>query len=177
MVLTAILTVATAATASCGGASSTWGSTGGCRIQEPQTAGNIVIWFLGDVQQGRDPAIMGGVDDPFGCAYASLCDARRREVSEDRFRSTKGAVVSGLLTADTWEGSSVYVDLGLVDERPDGATLDPGLSATWVEIQATRFEHLDAQTILSGSGVTEKWRVDLVREHGGWRLCHFTPVS
>ena len=148
-----------------------------CRANELQSAANNVIWFLGDVQQGRDPTITGGVDDPFQCAYDSLCTAQRNRISEDEFRRSEGAAVSDLLTADSWAGPSVYVDRGLAQERPDMDTLDPELDETWVEIEATRYEHIDDRTIVTGSGESEHWRVDLVREDGGWRVCEFAPVT
>jgi hypothetical protein len=136
-----------------------------------------VIWFLGDVGQGRDPTITGGVEDPFGCAYDRRCASWRGGVSEDEFRSSGGAVVSRVLTADTHAGPSVYADRGLAQDRPNDETLDPALSATWIEVSATWYEHIDNRTIVSSSGQTERWRVDLVRENGTCRLCGFTPIG
>lgn len=147
-----------------------------CRTEDPPTASNRVIWFLGDVQQGRDPSIQGGVDDPFGCAYDQLCDAQRDATTEAAFRTSEGEAVSPLLTADSHAGSSVYVDRGLAEERPDLETLDPDLTTTWVEVEATWYEHVDDDTIVSGSGRVEHWRVELVREGGDWRVCEFTPL-
>lgn len=60
-----------------------------CRLEDPPTAGNRVSWFLSDVVQGRDPNIRGGVDDPFGCAYAQLCSDLRARVSEAEFRASR----------------------------------------------------------------------------------------
>jgi hypothetical protein len=148
-----------------------------CRAEDPPTAGNRVIWFLGDVQQGRDPDIQGGVDDPLGCAYDQLCEVQRDAVTEDDFRRSVGEAVSPLLTADSHAGPSVYVDRGLAEERPDLDTLEPELSATWVEVEATWYEHIDGDTIVSDSGREEHWRVDLVREGGSWRVCEFTQLE
>lgn len=148
-----------------------------CRVENVPTAANRVIWFLGDVQQGRDPTITGGVDDPFQCAYDQLCNAQRNAVTAEEFRSSEGAATSNLLTTDSHAGPSAYVDRGLAQERPDEDTLDPALGTTWVEVEATRYEHIDDRTIVTGSGESEHWRVDLVREDGAWRACEFTLLG
>jgi hypothetical protein len=159
---------------------------GDCRIDRSTTAATSVIYFLGDVQQGRleqevrqgrDVTLTGGVDDPFQCAYDRLCEDQRDDVSEDEFRSTKGAVVSDLLTADSHAGPSVYVDRGLAQERAESETLDPELKATWVEIEATRSRDPGEPTTISEARDEEQWRVDLVREDGSWRACGFTLIS
>ena len=148
-----------------------------CRSEDPPTAGNRVIWFLGDVQHGRDPTIEGGVDDPFGCAYEQMCAPRRNEVSEAEFRRTEGEAVSELLSADSHAGPSVYVDRGLSQSHPALESLASEVTESWVEVKATWYEHIADRTIVSGSGREEHWRVDLVREDGAWRVCEFTPIE
>ncbi len=133
-------------------------------------------WFLGDVQQGRDPMIQGGVDDPFGCAYAQLCSAVRREVSEEQFRQTRAEAVSSVLSADSWAGARTgpyEYATGVDEERPDMETLDPDVVSTWKDGEFTWYEHIDDRTIVSDSGQMERWRIDLVREDGEWRVCGF----
>jgi len=153
---------------------STGATSAQCHGDSSPTAGNHVIWFLGDVQQGRDPTIAGGVDDPFGCAYTQLCQARQDEITEAEFRASKGEVLSSLLTADTHAGSSPYVDRGVSEQHPALETLDEDLTRTWVEILATWYDHIDDRTIVSDSEREERWRINLVREDGQWRICNFT---
>ncbi len=130
---------------------------GRCHFGGPPVIGNVVIWFLGDVQQGRDPLIEGGVDDPWGCAYRTLCSEQREAVSEESFEESQGEAVSALLTADTHAGPSVYVDRGLREEYPKE---DPPAEVTeaWMEVEATWYEHIDDRTIVSDSGRSEVWR-------------------
>ena len=173
--IAAVLLIATG----CGSDDSTGSGSPGhprCRTEDPPTAENRVIWFLGDVQQGRDSTIEGGVDDPFGCAYAQLCQARRDQMTEAEFRETGGEALSTLLTADSHAGPSAYVDRGLSAEHPGRASLDPRLAATWVQVEAVRYERIDDRTIVSGSGIEERWRVDLVREDGRWRVCELSRL-
>lgn len=147
-----------------------------CRLEEPPTAGNRVSWFLGDVVQGRDPNIQGGVDDPFGCAYAQLCAEIRGRVSEAEFRASRAEAVSSVLSADTWAGARTgpyEYTTGVDEERPDMETIDSEVTATWKDVEFTWYEHIDDRTIVSGSGQTVRWRLDLVREDGSWRVCGF----
>ena len=75
------------------------------RVEDVATAGNRVQYSLGDVQQGRDPRITGGVADPFGSAYAQLCSALKRTTSEAQFRHSRASAISSVLTADSEQGS------------------------------------------------------------------------
>jgi hypothetical protein len=177
--IVAVLVVLTLGVASCGdddvsSSSEAPQAAGRCHFSGPPVTGNVVIWFLGDVQQGRDPNIQGGVDDPWGCAYRALCDAQQEVVSLEEFQASRGEAVSELLTADTHAGPSVYVDRGLREEYPGE---EPPSEATeaWTEIEATWYERIDDRTIVSDSGRSEVWRVDLVREDGEWRVCDFAP--
>lgn len=148
-----------------------------CNYFQNGNAGNANINFFVLVGQGQDPLITGGADDPFGCAYNLLCDDQQQRVSEEEFRSTFGAAISRLLTADTTAGPSVYVDRGLDRQHSSSETKDRDVMSTWIDVEATWFEHIDERTIVIGSGVEEHWRVDLVREDGDWQLCEFTPIT
>lgn len=184
MLLPSCAIIWTAIGSGCGDSEATFD--GACRIDRSTTAATSVIYFLGDVQQGRleeevrqgrDLTLAGGVDDPFQCAYDRLCQDQRDDVGEDEFRHTEGAVVSDLLTADSHAGPSVYVDRGLAQERPEDETLDPELKATWVEIEAIRSRDPGEPAAVSEARDEEHWRVDLVREDGSWRACGFTLIS
>jgi hypothetical protein len=146
-----------------------------CRLEVPPTAGNRVSWFLGDVVQGRDPTIQGGVDDPFGCAYMQLCAEIRVRISEDEFRASRAEAVSSVLSANTWAGARTgyRYTTGVDEQRPDLETLDSDVTATWKDVDFTWYEHFDDRTIASGSGVSVRWRLELVREDGSWRVCGF----
>ena len=153
-----------------------------CRVEEGPTAGNRVAWFLSDVQQGRQPMIQGGVEDPFGCAYAQMCGDIKSRVSEKDFRTSKGELVSPVLSADTWRGARSPVEeyeysVGVDEERPDIDTLDPAVEATWKDVEFTWFEQLDDDSTVTGSRRTERWRIGLVREMGSWRVCTFAVSS
>ena len=153
-----------------------------CRVEEGPTAGNRVAWFLGDVQQGRQPMIQGGVEDPFGCAYAQLCGDIKSRVGEKDFRTSKGELVSPVLSADTWRGArspgeEYEYRVGVDEERPDIDTLDPALEATWKDGEFTWFEQFDDDSTVTGSRRTERWRIGLVREMGSWRVCTFAVSS
>lgn len=81
-----------------------------------------------------------------------------------------------MLSADTWAGARTgpyeYTP-GVDEERPDIETLDTVVASTWKDVEFTWYEHIDDRTIVTGSDVTERWRVDLVREEGAWRVCGF----
>jgi hypothetical protein len=55
--------------------------------------------------------------------------------------------------------------------------LDPALAVTWEEVDLVKYTHVDDRTIVNGSDRHEKWRIDLVREHGAWRVCGFEKLS
>ena len=140
------------------------------------TAANTGIHAFGFIQEGRDPLIQPGVDDPFECAYQLLCAAQRTAVSRDDFRRTRGEAVSPVFSADDVAGPSVYDDRGLSTERPTGLPDDPQLNSTWIEFEADWYVHVDEHTV-SGLPRVEHWRVDFVREEGQWRLCQFERVA
>jgi hypothetical protein len=43
--------------------------------------------------------------------------------------------------------------------------------ATWEEVELTWFTHLGPNTVQHGSERKERWRVDVVKEAGQWRVC------
>lgn len=124
-----------------------------------------------------DDVLQNGLDDPLGCAYEQICEEQRSVITRDEFVRTVGAAVSEMLTADSFAGPSVYTDRGLDAEHEGQATLDPDLESTWVDVLVTRYERVDERTVVSGSGKDERWRVELVREEGDWRLCGFAPIG
>jgi hypothetical protein len=134
------------------------------------------MWFLGDVDQGRDPSIGGGIDDPYGCAYEQLCSEMRGQVSEEAFRATGGEAVSVALSSDggmlARSGTLDEKVPGVDEERSDVDTLDESVVATWKDFEFSWVEHID-EHIVVGPERTERWRVDLVREGGDWRVCGF----
>ncbi|MFV0316164.1 MAG: hypothetical protein ACK5O2_04275 [Microthrixaceae bacterium] len=136
------------------------------------------MWLFGDVQQGRNSWISGGGDDPFGCAYSSLCDNLQRDVSESEFRQSKGEAVSEALSADSYSGSrsdSGDYRIGVDVQHDDIETLDSELSATWRNADLSWSERIDERTIVEGSTKTETWRIDLIRQRGEWKVCGFVP--
>jgi hypothetical protein len=151
---------------SCGG-----GRPGGWGV--PATPDNVMITFLGDVQDARDPMIMGGPSDPWQCAYDVLCDRQRDRVSAQQLRDSRGEALSPLLSADTHAGPSAYVDRGL---RSQHTYPWDDVESTWIEVEAAWYERIDARTVVTDSRREEHWRVDLVRESGDWRVCGFAPV-
>lgn len=179
--LTTLAAVAAFGSSACGQFDSDTAQTGpgkDCHADGVQTAGNRVVWFFGDVQQGRNPWTTGGVDDPFGCAYSSLCNSLRRDVSESEFRESQGEAVSQALSADSYSGSRSDTGeyrLG-VDVQHDGMdTLDGEISSSWSNADLSWSEHIDDRTIVEGSTRTETWRIDLVSEEGDWKVCDFVP--
>lgn len=137
-----------------------------------------MVAFFGDVQQGRNSWISGGVQDPFGCAYRSLCDSFQQQVTESEFRQSEGEAVSKALSADSYSGtrsSSGAYRVGVDVQHDDTDTLEPELSSTWTMADLSWAEHIDERTIVEGSTRTETWRVELLREEGEWRICGFEP--
>jgi hypothetical protein len=143
-----------------------------------ETAGNETIWFLGDVQSGRDSEHVTPKGDWFGCGYERLCAAVRSRVDEASFRASRGEAVSPLLTADAFSGSRSdrgEFRVGIDQEHDDIATVDPQVTSTWVDVDATWDEHDGAS--IDGTQHIERWRVLLVRESGGWKVCGAVKVG
>jgi len=142
-----------------------------CGWEDVAVVGNRAQYFLGDVQQGRDPAIAGGVDDPFGCAYDQLCQVIRDEVPEQRFRSSRGEAVSSALSATTESGArhGDFEQVGVDAQYDDMKTLDPTISTAW--------ENVDFSWSDAGGPRKETWRLDFVRDRADWRVCGFTKVG
>lgn len=149
----------------------------GCRLEDVPTAGNRTVYFFSDVHEARTATISNPVADPLGCAYRQLCGAMRASVTEDAFRSTRGEALSALLTADSYSGArsdSGRYDVGVDVERPDEDTLDPAVTTTWTDGHFTWDAQPDEHTAGTVEPHTERWRIDLVREGGGWKVCGFT---
>jgi hypothetical protein len=141
------------------------------------TAGSRLSTFLSLVQSGANPEIDDPSPDPLGCAYEALCDAARREVSEDVFRETKGAAVSPMLRADTWAGARTGDDdevVGVDAQYIDGATLDSTISTAWYDVVAGTNTPGPNGGVITGVHSDERWRVHLERgERARWYVCEF----
>ena len=154
------------------------------RVEAGDTAANRVVYFLGDVRQGRDPSIEGGVEDPFGSAYSQLCGRLKRRVSEAEFRDSKGARVSDALTADTGavarhgnlEGTP-HERIGVDAERESLETLSPSVRSTWVNVDLKWYQHNPDGSVGLDDPREETWRVELVKHGTRWEVCGFTPAS
>ena len=90
-----------------------------------------------------------------------MCEDLRSRVGTDSFVSTRGLAVSPVFGSDHWE----VTDRQAV---PDEATWDFDTTATWQEI-TVRWP--------GSTQRPEHWRVDLVREDTGWKLCRFTAAD
>jgi hypothetical protein len=148
---------------------------GSGHYEDIHTAGQRINWFLGDVGRGRDPSIQGGepIADPFGSAYQQMCTRLQHRVSEDLFRSSRGAAVSEALTASGASGSrhGDYQLVGVDAEHDDWDTRSQDIAATWQNVDL-RWQPIGAGgLVLVDQTRLETWRVDLVREDGIWKVC------
>jgi len=144
----------------------------GCRLEDVPTAGNRVGYFFGSVHEGRNSTTSNPVDDPFACAYRQLCLALRAEVSEAEFRDSRGEALSPLLSSDSYSGARAgadYPEVGLDQQHGDMDTLDPDVSSTWSDANFT----WSVDTGTTELPRVERWRIDLEREEGAWRVCGF----
>lgn len=150
--------------------------------EDVAVAGNRVVYFFGDVQQGHNlddvaagtgVPIGNAVEDPWKAAYFQLCPEIRERVSLEAFRASRGADVSDALSATSYMGTrhgDRYV-VGVDVQHDSLTTLDQDISTTWTKADLT-WAIRDGSAYL-GTAREETWRIDLVRERGQWRVCGF----
>ena len=113
------------------------------------------------------------MDDPFACAYAQLCREIRDRVTEAEFRKTRGEAVSEALSADSFSAARSETGayrVGVDEERPDEETLERDVLSTWNDAELIWNERVDNRETYR----KERWRIDVVREVGAWRVCGFS---
>jgi hypothetical protein len=158
---------------------------GSGHYEAPASAGNRVVSFFGDVQEGHNiddvaagtgVPIRNAVEDPWRAAYFQLCPQIRQQVSLEAFGASRGANVSDALSATSYSGTR-HGDrhiVGVDEQHDDLATLDRDISTTWKKADLT-WAIRDGKRYL-GNAREETWRIDLVRERGLWRVCGFERV-
>ena len=99
-------------------------------------------------------------------AYERLCGALRAAVPLAEFERTSGEAVSPIFTRRGW------IDVDDAEAPPDIETLDPEVTKAVRVFRVQRSTGPKARDFLF-----EDWRIDLVREDGGWRLCNFVLLD
>lgn len=114
----------------------------------PQQVGNQIVDIHANLDDGNYEAV-----------HASLCAARRAEVTADDIERTQGEVISAFLVRPSWGGTP--------DDVYDPADTDPALATVTKWYRAQR---------VTGPGrefVYEDWYITLVLEDRSWKLCRF----
>jgi hypothetical protein len=114
---------------------------------QPKTAGNATWNFMTAVQVGD-----------FQEAYAGLCAEARRRMSLDQFSDGGARRFAPPVALETVVGVDGDIRADIATEKREVVT-----SAMFMEG--------------SKGTTTQRWRVDLVKEGGRWKVCSFTVVS